>query len=656
VATEKNRVKATLISIQGTLAALPRVTRLVWGASRPLTLILAVATVLAGVIPAIQAYLGKLLINSVVNAIAVHHALDAHAAGAVDAARLAVPTPLGDLRSPVMTTIGVIVLLAVIQLVVFTAGSLLQTLSNISQQLLQERVGMQVQLLIMGRAAELDLAFFEEPASYDLLQQAQREAMTRPVGMVSQAFGLLRTSLTFVTMIALLIGLSPLLAVIALVTPIPAFVSDARYGWRGYVIARWKSPARRRMAYLLQLLTQDTYAKEVKLFTLGRHMIERFRVLAQDYYDEQRRLVTRRYLAGFGWGALTLIAGSVTYLYVALQAVAGRLTLGDLTLYTQAATSVQSSFQGLLSGFSSMYEHNLYLTSLFTLLAKEPAMTAPEHPVPVPVPLRGDLVFDHVSFAYGGSEKRVLNDISFTIRAGETVAVVGRNGAGKTTLTKLVGRLYDPTEGTVSIDGVDVRDYDPDALRRQIGVMFQDYVNYQFTAAENIGLGRVEAVDDRQAVVDAAGRAGADDVIDRLPQGYDTMLGKWFDEGVNLSGGEWQKVALGRAFMRDARVLILDEPTAALDAQAEWELFERLRSLARGRTTIFISHRFSTVRQADRILFIENGELVEEGSHEALMKLGGRYARLFQLQAAAYTGAAPLAEDLVAEITEAAAS
>jgi ATP-binding cassette subfamily B protein len=643
-AGEANRVRATITAVRGTMAALPRVFRLVWDASRPLTLMLAVATVIAGVIPAIQAYLGKLLINSVVGAIAIR------ARHAPDVAHLVVPVPFGRITSPAMTGIGVVVLLAVIQLAILAVGSLLQTMSNISQQLLQERVGMQVQLLIMGHASELDLAFFEDASSYDLLQQAQREAMSRPVSMVSGAFGLLRTALTFVSMIALLLGVSPLLAAVALVAPVPAFISDARYGWRGYMIARWKSPARRRMAYLLQLLTQDTYTKEVKLFTLGRHMIERFRVLAQDYYEEQRRLVTRRYLAGFAWGALSLAAGSLTYLYVAVQAVAGRLTLGDLTLYTQAATSVQSSFQGLLSGFSSMYEHNLYLTSLFTLLEKAPTIVAPEHPRPLPEPLRGEISFEHVSFAYGGSEKRVLKDLDFTIAAGETVAVVGRNGAGKTTLTKLIGRLYDATAGTVRVDGIDVRELDPDELRRQVGVMLQDYVNYQFTAAENIGLGRVEDLEDRAAVVGAAARSGADEVVARLPQGYETMLGKWFDEGVNLSGGEWQKVALGRAFMRDARVLILDEPTAALDAQAEWELFARLRSLAQGRTTIFISHRFSTVRQADRILFLEDGELVEQGTHAELMALDGRYARLFRLQAAAYTGEA-LPEDLVEEIT-----
>jgi ATP-binding cassette subfamily B protein len=328
----------------------------------------------------------------------------------------------------------------------------------------------------------------------------------------------------------------------------------------------------------------------------------------------------------------------VTYLYVALQAIAGRLTLGDLTLYTTAAQSVQNSIQGILSGFSNMYEHNLYLSNLFELMATESKLTAPSSPAPMPEPFRGEIRFDHVSFAYPEAKENALSDLSFTVSPGETLAIVGRNGAGKTTLFKLICRLYDPIEGRILIDGLDIRDYDPEALRSQIGAMFQDYVTYQATAAENIGLGNLSHVSDREAIERAGREGGADSLISTLPAGYDTALGKWFDSGVNLSGGEWQKVALARAFMRDARILLLDEPTSALDAQAEYELFERLRSLTRGKTAVYISHRFSTVRRADRILFLEHGRLVEQGTHEQLMRLNGRYARLFRLQASAYTG------------------
>ena len=388
----------------------------------------------------------------------------------------------------------------------------------------------------------------------------------------------------------------------------------------------------------------------MKLFGLGSYFINRYRLIANAYYSSQRRQVTRRYTIGFLWGNLSTIATSVTYLYVALQAIAGRLTLGDLTLYTTAAQSVQNSIQGILSGFSNMYEHNLYLNNLFELMATKTTLPAPEQPESVPIPLRGEIRFEHVSFAYPGATSNAVTDLSFTIAPGETLAIVGRNGAGKTTLFKLICRLYDPTEGRILIDNVDLRDYDPAELRAQIGGMFQDYVTYQATAAENIGLGNLDEIADREAVVRASQQAGADSLIADLPEGYDTALGKWFDAGVNLSGGEWQKVALARAFMRDARILLLDEPTSALDAQAEYDLFERLRTLTRGKTAVYISHRFSTVRRADRILFLEHGRLVEQGTHEQLMRLGGRYARLFRLQASAYTGEDVLPEEVDLDI------
>jgi ATP-binding cassette subfamily B protein len=440
-------------------------------------------------------------------------------------------------------------------------------------------------------------------------------------------------------MIVLLFGVSWVLAVVVLISPIPAFIADTRYGWRGYNIARWGSRLLRRMTYMVNLVTTDSFAKEVKLFGLGGYFIERYRLIANAFYDSQRSQVVRRYMTGFALGNISTIVTSATYLYIALQAIAGRLSLGSLTAYTQAAVQVQNSIQSVLSGFSGMYEHNLYLNNLVELMAKEPLMPITGTPAKVPQPLRGEIRFEHVSFAYPGAESNALNDLSFTVEAGETLAVVGRNGAGKTTLFKLICRLYDPKEGRILIDGIDLRDFEPDQVRRQIGAMFQDYVDYQATASENIGLGNVPEIANRDAVVTASKEAGSDEMISLLPDGYDTALGKWFDAGVNLSGGEWQKVALARAFMREeARILLLDEPTSALDAQAEYDLFERLQSLVHGRTAVYISHRFSTVRRADRIIFLEHGRLVEEGTHQELMRLNGRYARLFRMQAAAYTG------------------
>jgi ATP-binding cassette, subfamily B, bacterial len=604
-------------------------------------------------VPAITALIAKQLIDAVVQAIT------ANASGVA-----AATTRLGPLA---LDPTGTVLLLAAAQFLVFALSSFLSTLRNVCQQLLQERVTNTIQLEIMDHAAKLDLSFFEDSTSYDLLRRAQQGASSRPLFMVSGVFGLIQTAIALASMIVALLFLSPLLALVALVAPIPAFVADTRYGWRGYSFARWASPLRRRMDYLTTLVTTDTYAKEVKLFGLGPYFIDRFRQLATVYQDRQRGLVVTRYFAGFIWSSLTTLAGSLTYLYVALQVIAGKLTLGSLTFFTQAVASVQGSVQGLLGGAGSMYENNLYLNDLFELLAtpvgiegtagdgspatarRETAGAAQTIDVQT---VRGELTFDHVTFRYPGREEDAVSDVSFTIEPGETVAVVGRNGAGKSTLIKLVTRLYDPTDGRILLDGVDLREFEPAAVRRLIGGMFQDYVTYQASAAENIGLGELGHLEDRDAIEAAARKGGADSLLDRLPDGWDTPLGKWFDGGVELSGGEWQKIALGRAFMRDARILLLDEPTSALDAQAEFELFARLRSLARGRTAIYISHRFSTVRQADRILFLEHGRLVEEGTHQELMALGGRYAQLFTLQAAAYTGE-PVDDLLTADEAEA---
>jgi ATP-binding cassette, subfamily B, bacterial len=619
-------------SVTGTTAALPQVLRLVWEASRPTTIGLFVTTALAGLIPTISVGLTLMLTNAVKQGIDVHQN---HLADQLVLSSLGVPW----VPHLAFSVTGMIVFLAVLQFVIFAVSALLNTLRNISQQLLQNSVSMRIQLMVMEKAASLDLPFYEDAASYDLLRRAQNDSINRPVLMIATAFGLFQTLLTFVTMVAVLVAVSPILALLALASPIPAFIVDTRYGWRGYNIARWGSRLLRRMTYLVSLVTTDTFAKEVKLFGLGQFFIDRYRLTAKVFYDTQRSQLVQRYMTGFALGNVSTIVGAFTYLYIALQAIAGRLTIGALVAYAQAATQVQNSIQSILGGFTGMYEHNLYLNNLTELMNRQPTMPVKKAPAAIPQPLRGEITFENVSFAYPGSEANALSDLSFTINPGETLAVVGRNGAGKTTLFKLICRLYDPNAGRILIDGVDIRDFEPDELRAHIGAMFQDYVDYQATAAENIGLGNVSQLTERQAVVNASKQAGSDELISNLPEGYDTALGKWFDAGVNLSGGEWQKVALARAFMREeARILLLDEPTSALDAQAEYDLFERLRSLTHGRTAVYISHRFSTVRRADRIVFLEHGRLVEEGTHQELMRLNGRYARLFRMQAAAYTG------------------
>jgi len=601
--------RALVANARTTWHGFRRVLLLVWQANAGLTVSLGLLNLLQGLLPAVRVWLSKLLIDAVVGSIS---------------------TGSGTAALP---QIGVLV---AAQFGIGAVANIAGTLANISQQLLQERVANRVQLLVMRHANELDLVFFERPQFYDLIQQVQREVGYRPVAMVQTAFGLIRQLLTFISMLALLVNLGWVIAAAALLSPIPNFISNVRYGWGGYQLMRRQSPLRRMMAYLTTVLTTDTFSKEIKLFTLGDFFIERFSHLFERYYAENRRLVIERYLAGAAFSMLSVLATGLTFFYVAFRALAGQVTVGDLTLYVQAADGVTSAFTQLLGGLQSMYEHQLYLATLFELLDFKPLVNAPAHPVPIRRPFQEGIEFRDVSYTYEGKDEPALANVSFTIAPGETVAIVGHNGAGKTTLVKLLARLYDPQSGTILIDGHDARDYDPVALRGEYGVLFQDYVSYQLSARENIGVGRVDRLDEAGAITTAATQSGAASVIERLPAGYETLLGKWFDGGVNLSGGEWQKVALGRAFMREAQILILDEPSAALDAKAEYELFSRLQELAQGRTAVFISHRFSTVRRADRILVFEHGRLIEQGTHEELLALDSRYAELFNLQAASY--------------------
>ncbi len=606
--------KFSIRKVPGALASLPRVMRLVWSTSSILTTLLGFLSLLQGFTPAISVTITALVIDSVVRAIRIHS------------------------TTPIWLPVG-------LQLGITLLSSLLSTFSNTVQQLLQEQVSNRVQLDILKKANTLDLAFFENPESYDKMRQAANQSTYQPVSMISQTFDLGRTLVTLFSMIFLLLHLAWWLALVALIVPIPAFFSSTRYGWRGYQLMRRQSPERRIMAYFVSLMTTDTYNKEVKLFNLGSFFIDKFWNLATKLYEQDKKLLIRRYLTNFGWTNLTGVANSAIYLYVALQAVVGRITLGGLTLYTQTAVQVGQSFQGLLGGISNTYENTLYVNTLFEFLEYQPKIVSPSSPQPIDPSLEAnglDIEFRNVSFTYPGKDpetQAALKNVSFRVHAGEAVALVGRNGAGKTTLVKLFTRLYDPDEGEILIGGRNIKEYDLKELREQVGVIFQDYVNYYMTARENIGVGRVDKIEHKELVMSAARKSGASDVIERLPQGYETMLGRWFKDlkdSTQLSGGEWQKIALARAFMRDARILILDEPTSSLDAQAEYEVFKHFRVLTEGKTAIFISHRFSTVRLADRILVLENGSIIENGSHKELIALDGRYAELFNLQAEAY--------------------
>ena len=605
---DKPKDEFSLKQLTGAFTSLPRVGKLVWSTSWLLTLSLGILNLLQGFTPAVSVVITKLVIDSVVLGARIHSA------------------------RPIFLPVG-------LQLGILLFTNVLSTVSNIIQQLLQEKVSNRIQLMILEKANTLDLSFFEDHEFYDKLREAADQSSYKPVSMISQTFGLLRTIVTLFSMIFLLLQLAWWLAIIALVVPIPSFISSTKYGWIGYQRMRRQSPERRVMMYFNMIMTTDNPNKEIKLFTLGSFFIKRFRELAEKFYKENRSIVTRRYLMNLVWTGLTGVANSAIYLYVALQAVANRISLGSLTLYTQTAIQVGQNFQNLLSGISDTYENNLYVNNVFEFLEYEPRIVSPKHPRPIIVPegQRGlDIEFRNVSFTYPGKKEAALNNVSFTIKAGEAIALVGRNGAGKTTTVKLLTRLYDPDEGEILINGHNIKEYDLHDLRAQVGVIFQDYMTYYLNVQENIGVGRIAEIADRELVTSAAHKSGANAVIEKLNDGYETMLGKWFKDGTQLSGGEWQKIALARAFMRDAPILVLDEPTSSLDAQAEYDVFSRFRTLTEGKTAIFISHRFSTVRLADRIFVIENGGILESGSHAELMALDGRYAQLFNLQAEAY--------------------
>lgn len=618
-------------TFRATLTGVPRVLRLVWSASPWLTVGMAATTLLSGLVPAATAGLARLLVNTVVIGVR-----DAHAGGGEPVHRATIALLPGDRAALSLTVVQALVLLGGLQFLVYAVSSVAAAGRNITQQLLQERVSQRVQLDVMRHAIRMDLAFFEDSRTYDRLRQAQKEATIRPVGMITSVFTLIQLVITLASLLALLIGLSPELALVTLVAPLPAFIADSRYGRRTFTLAMWAAPLRRRMDYLAGLLTTDTVAKEVKLFGLGTYFADRFALLGAAFYLRQRRLATARYLLGSLWSLGTFAVGALTTLYVALQAVRGRITLGDLSMYIAALASIQTAVQGIFQNLSGIYENTLYLQQLDQLLASRETLVAPERPRRLGTRVRGHVVFDRVSFSYPGAARPALTDVSLELPPGTMLAVVGRNGAGKSTLVKLLCRMYDPTHGRILLDGVDLRELAPEELRANIAAVFQDYVTYQATAAENIGLGDLPHLEDRERIEAAVARAGAGTLIAGLPRGLDTPLGTWFDRGVQLSGGQWQKIVLGRAFMRPAPVLLLDEPTAALDAAAEHELFQRLRELASGRTALCVSHRFSTVRRADQIAVLDSGRLIEHGSHRDLMDLEGTYAELFRLQASAY--------------------
>jgi ATP-binding cassette subfamily B protein len=601
----------------GALRNVPPFLKLIWKTSPTLTASDLLLRLVRALLPVATLYVGKLIIDEVVRL----------------AASGTVPADLTVwLASGLFHRLGTLLL---IELALAILADVLGRVVSLIDALLSERFTNATSIELMEHAAQLDLEDFEDSELQDKLERARRQTTGRMV-LMSQIFGQAQDVVTIVSFSIGLLAYAPWLIVLLLIALVPAFLGEAHFNAQSYSLDYRRTPERRELDYLRQTGASVETAKEVKIFGLHRFLLDRYRVLATRFYEANRLLARRRAL----WGALLTAVGTLgyylAYAFIAWRTLRGEFTIGDLTFLSGAFRRLRNLLEGLLISFSQVAGQALYLDDLFSFFEIEPEIVSPPNPRPFPAPIAEGFTFENVGFRYPGAERWAVRNLTFTLRAGEVLALVGENGAGKTTLVKLLARLYDPDEGRILLDGHDLRDYDLGALRSSIGVIFQDFVRYQMTAAENIAVGRIEAREDRPRIIAAAESSMADEVIRRLPNAYDQWLGKRFKSGVELSGGEWQKVAIGRAYMRDAQVLILDEPTAALDARAEFEVFQRFKELSHDKTAVLISHRFSSVRMANRILVLAEGRLEAAGTHEELLAQSGRYAELFELQAAGY--------------------
>lgn len=591
--------------------------RLIWAIHPAITAATLLLRLLRALLPVATLFVGKLIIDEVVRL-----------------GRL--PAPPTDLAAWMASGLArTLLLLLLLELALAILSDLLGRLVSLFESLLAERFANTASVRLMEHAATLDLEDFEDSEVQDQLDRARRQAAGRS-GLLGQLFGQAQDVVTIVSFATGLAFYAPWLILLLALAVVPAFLGESHFNAQGYELAWRRTPARRELDYLRTTGASVETAKEVKIFALAPFLVERYRALAEDLYRANRALAVKR----AGWGGLFTAAGTLgyygAYAFLAWRTVAGDLSIGDLTFLSGSFRRLRNLLEGLLIGFSQVAGQALYLDDLFSFFDLAPEIVSPPDAAPFPQPVRTGFVFEDVGFRYPGAERWAVRHLSFTLRAGEVLALVGENGAGKTTLVKLLARLYDPDEGRILLDGRDLREYDLAGLRARIGVIFQDFVRYHLTAGENIAVGRIEAKDDRARIADAAERSLAAEVIARLPQGYDQLVGRRFKTGVELSGGEWQKIAIARAYMRDADLLILDEPTAALDARAEFEVFERFAELSRGKTAVLISHRFSTVRRADRILVLADGEIEAAGTHAELVAQHGRYAELFDLQASGF--------------------
>ncbi len=525
--------------------------------------------------------------------------------------------------------------LLILELLLAIASDTLGRFISLVDSLLGDRFTNHVSVRLMEHAMSLDLIAFEDPVFYDKMERARRQTTAR-LGMLAGLAGMAQQLLTLLSLLSAVIFFSPWLLLLLIAATIPVFFGETRFAMLNYSMLYRYTPERRELDYLRYLGASSESAKEVKIFGLGKYLAERSRMLFERFYAENKHLAIHRAVHGSLINLVPTVAYYGAYALIIVRALAGALTVGDLTLMVGAFSRARTIMDNLVSGLVGVSEQALFIKDLFDFFQTNPLITSPPDAVPGPRPIRIGFEFEKVSFSYPESDRSVLSNVSFRFYPGERIALVGENGAGKTTLVKLLARLYDPTEGRILLDGIDLRDYQVDDIRHEIGVIFQDYMRYDMLAAENIGFGRVDAMEDEGRIRASAEKSLAAALIAKLPKSYQQMLGRRFEGGVDLSTGQWQKIALARAYMRDAQILILDEPTASLDARAEYEVYQRFVDLTAGKMAVLISHRFSTVRMADRILVLEDGRLVEEGSHHHLLALGGKYAELFELQAAGY--------------------
>ncbi|MEH2403787.1 ABC transporter ATP-binding protein [Nostoc sp.] len=587
-----------------------RAVSLVWTTSRSLTILLASLTIVAGLLPAAISYISKLIVDAVVFASQVN-------------------SDNGFVNIyPSLFYVGLEAIA-----ITLLAGS--QRGLTICQSLLRALMGQRVNVLILEKALTLDLRQFEDSEFYDKLTNARREASVRPLSLVSRTFGLVQNALSLITYGILLVNFSVWAVLVLILAAMPVFIAETKFAGEAFRLFSWRASETREQHYLENLLAREDFVTEVKLYQLGEMLLGRYRNLFDQLYGEDRDLTLRRGLWGYLLGLVSTSAFYLAYAWIVLETVLGKISLGDMTMYLTVFRQGQSTFSNALTSIGGMYEDNLYLSNLYDFLEEKVPQTWGK--ATIGLNPQDGIRFENVSFTYPGSSKPALRNISLHLKPREKLAIVGENGSGKTTLIKLLTRLYTPDSGQIFLDGLDLQEWDVDVLRRRIGVIFQNFVRYQFTVGENIGVGDVEHLENKTNWQTAAQKGMAQSFIDQLPQSFQTQLGRWFKEGQELSGGQWQKIALSRAFMRSqADILVLDEPTSAIDAQAEFEIFNHFRAITQNQMVLLISHRFSTVRMADKILVIENGEVIEQGTHEELLQLGGRYAKLFLLQAAGY--------------------